>query len=1163
MDIMRRIGCIAVCLLAVMELARPARVAADVATEPDVRDLEPYFVLVVDTSGSMESRPDCACEEAYCEDCLPLCQKPAGPSLPPISQKNRWAVTLEALTGTFQDFKCTTLERTDPNTFKFDIDYYLPYNQPWSCASGTTCEYTAAAPGQVQLTNGILDEYADSVRFGLMTFDGIATYVGASEEVPVNSYLAHDTLAEGSQGLWSYGDPKTYAYPGCGEKFMMNTGVRSPTAEQGRMISLNTPGTTESIAADIQAELLKTRPFKGTPIAAALDDLKHHIDTEMGSDPYAACRDKYALLLTDGRPDGDFRPDCACNENGGTCPGDTPEQRNLPHCPYPKEWETANKLVRGEGATKGKLKRLFVVGMAVDDGGVRTLLDDLAKNGCTSATAPTCNAWFATDFTTLMSGLNAAISDVLPAVSRSVPAFALSRTRAAGVAQYMISAGFQKPALPGKPWSGVLERKRYTCTAQGALVEADLTTGDLFHNELAAQSDGPTRRLYTADLNDVDYDGRLQSTGQACDPGGCDMVQLKNLDEAAERFEVDETQVAPILKWMTGATGAPRSGQALGDIYHSSPVVLTAPTFDTVDEGFNMFRRDALVALRPVTIFVNSNDGILHAFSVEAYNQTIGTGAETETYTYEGGDEMWGFVPPLLIDNLKDNLVSHHITLDGTPVIKDVYFNRALGKVGSQAGDSKYHTVLITGMRGGGNAYIALDITNVHAPKFLWQFTDEYMGKTYGQAAIGQATWKLANGTYKHGAVAILPGGKGTEATLGCTDTNGKRPSMHVNGDPSGERTASIPAEVSLNKHQHRGEVRCWDTGPGDGRSLYFVDVETGESIKTIRDVVSGTQPFPSPMVGTPAIYPTDIGATASRAFMVDADGWVWRIDLSAPDHDPNEPLKGWTALPFHDMFHGGAHDEGEYSYEAPILSVDPEANVVVIVGTGDTDDFVKPDVKNRVASLTEVVPTPHSPLKPSDYMARLNWEMRVPDGPETPETLSKSELVTGSMALYQGTLFFGSFISAVSSDLCNRGRGRLHAVDYVAHHPTAQNTEGLPPHSYRPKVIDAGTISVGGANVLNVTKDQAPEDFLMMGMSIVQRPSCTTIDTETGTDMWQQSRAVIKQVQEPSVYLVSQASGNASEIAKRADSSLGTMELKLQRKPSYTRITSWATTVE
>jgi type IV pilus assembly protein PilY1 len=1173
---MRRIGCIAVCLLAMAELARPGRVAAD-ETEPDLREVEPYFMLVIDTSGSMELRTDCACTSTYCEDCLPKCQQPLGSGLPAISQKNRWAVTLEALTGTFEDFKCTTLQRTPTNGATYDVDYYLPYHQPWNCPSalpGTPCTYDSVS--NRQKPNGILDLYGGRVRFGLMTFDGIATYVGANEEVPKGSY--NTTLAQGVQGLWSYGRDPEYAYPGCKSTFKMNTGVRSAAATEGGLISLNScpappetgpappcppscsggcPSTAASIADDIQASLLRTRPYGGTPIAGALDDLLFHLQTDVSSDPFGTCRKRYALLLTDGRPDADSRPECACNEppNAVGCPADGTH----PQCPYPQAWQLADKLVGNDSAVQAQLERLFVVGMAVEDKSVQVLLDELAKHGCPGGLASNCNALFAADFESLMNDLGSAIDQTLNGVSRSVPAFAPSRTGQGDVAQYMISTGFRKPTKPGEPWYGLLERKRYTCV-RDELVEQRLSAGegDLFHQTLEAQKDGADRYLVTAALKAsvADYDAALDSS--ACDSSPCATAELKDLDPPRFGAGYDEARVQPILDWMTGASGSPRDGgQALGDIYHSSPVVLSAPIFDTVDEGFNLFRREPIVARRPVTVFVNSNDGILHAFSVEDYKETIG-----KLYEYSAGQEMWGFVPPLLINDLKSNLDNHQTWLDGTPLIKDVYFDRSPGRVGSQSGGDKYHTVLITGMRGGGKAYIALDITNVHEPKFLWQFTDSNMGYTYGQAAIGQATWKQANGTIKHGAVALLPGGKGSLDTGECG--GGGRASMRLDGNPTGSaRSYSLYVNGGTVNHDHRTDVRCWDTGSGDGRSLYIVDVETGALIKKIRNVVAGTQPFPSPMVGTPAMYQTDIGTVASRAFMVDADGWVWRIDLSAIDPKPGEPLGGWTALPFHDMFYGADYNEGEYSYEAPVLSVDPEGHVVVLVGTGDTDDFVKPTIKNRVASLTEIVPTLSSTLTPLSYKARLNWEMTVPADDESTIGLRKSELVTGSMALYQGTLFFGTFISLNTSNSCDLGKGRLHAVDYVAHDESVKNDIAVP-NSYGPKLVDVGKISVDGTNVLNVLPRDALKNFMAMGLSVVQRPTCASVLTdESGTDLWGQNRAVIKQVQEPSIYLVSQASGTDSHVARRSGSQLGTMELKLNRKPSYTRITSWAGSVD
>ena len=78
---------------------------------PDLRDIVPYMMVAVDTSGSMERLPACACTTAACNECLPGgqstppvadgCSLTNVDGVPPAGKKNRWAVTLEALTGTF------------------------------------------------------------------------------------------------------------------------------------------------------------------------------------------------------------------------------------------------------------------------------------------------------------------------------------------------------------------------------------------------------------------------------------------------------------------------------------------------------------------------------------------------------------------------------------------------------------------------------------------------------------------------------------------------------------------------------------------------------------------------------------------------------------------------------------------------------------------------------------------------------------------------------------------------------------------------------------------------------------------------------------------------------------------------------------------------------
>ena len=60
------------------------------------------------------------------------------------------------------------------------------------------------------------------------------------------------------------------------------------------------------ISDTIQRALLKTRPYGGTPIAASLDDLYYHLKHDV-SDQFGSCRNRFALLMTDGYPDDDYR----------------------------------------------------------------------------------------------------------------------------------------------------------------------------------------------------------------------------------------------------------------------------------------------------------------------------------------------------------------------------------------------------------------------------------------------------------------------------------------------------------------------------------------------------------------------------------------------------------------------------------------------------------------------------------------------------------------------------------------------------------------------------------------------------------------------------------------------------------------------------------------
>ena len=168
----------------------------------------------------------------------------------------------------------------------------------------------------------------------------------------------------------------------------------------------------------------------------------------------------------------------------------------------------------------------------------------------------------------------------------------------------------------------------------------------------------------------------------------------------------------------------------LGDIFHSSPVLVTPPIAPSSDASYVAFR-DAQKN-RPTILLTAANDGMLHAFQ------------ESD------GTELWGFIPPdqlAQLTLLAQTSGGHPFFADSSPVVADV-------KIGGT-----WKTVAVFGERRGGRNYLALDITDTTSPQYLWSFTDSKIGETWSEPAIGKV--KMADGSTK--PVAIVGGGYDTD----------------------------------------------------------------------------------------------------------------------------------------------------------------------------------------------------------------------------------------------------------------------------------------------------------------------------------------------------------------------------------------------------------------
>jgi type IV pilus assembly protein PilY1 len=230
----------------------------------------------------------------------------------------------------------------------------------------------------------------------------------------------------------------------------------------------------------------------------------------------------------------------------------------------------------------------------------------------------------------------------------------------------------------------------------------------------------------------------------------------------------------------------------LGDIFHSTPVLVSPPILALNDSSYQTFK--ASLANRTTVLIAGANDGMLHAFR------------ESD------GAELWAFIPPDMLDNLQVMTTfngPHEYFVDGSPIAADIKIS------------GTWKTIVVFGARRGGPYYYALDITDTTNPTFLWGFTDSKITETWSEPAIGKVK---ISGVDKH--VAFFGGGYNTsqnnthgKALFAVDLATGTKLWEYYNDGSSDDRqymNFSIPANptaVDLNNDGYVDHVYVGDVG--------------------------------------------------------------------------------------------------------------------------------------------------------------------------------------------------------------------------------------------------------------------------------------------------------------------------------------------------------------
>jgi hypothetical protein len=1000
---------------------------------------KPVVMLLMDSSGSMEYRVGATSIEGE----HPVCHDAKQEGF--IYEKSRWIAAVEVLTGTYNDYWCSYDNRLDDPTRE---DYADPVTH--------VVAHATAVDGESQRKDGLLDIYADSVKFGLMMFE------------------VRPSIETTQAGGFSYGQNKTYG------GVTSNVGARNGEATWGALVS---PPLDDDLAsmrqsnADMQDQILSAFPYGGTPIGPMLDDalfyfkndpnVKPYSDVTGEGDPYFDCRPKHVILITDGQP-------------------------NIPQPDGSKGYPTsqvAAALLAAEGIT------VHVVGYDMPES-TFPMLDKLAKAGGDS------KAYIVKNQPELVAALGAILLQIQGSEPSRSGTTVTNRTMNLADKQYQFNAAFGGTCTSPLDQVGLLDQLVFRCQKGCSAVDplSDLGFCEVFSvsgalnkrteartilTQLAGQfvPFAPDTPDVTADLLDLPVSGELPRLDPLVNPDGQKVFSGIVLGDASDP-SVREEYRKQLIRLVSAAAGSRREGIAMGAIYHSDPVV--QPNLFSVASqipSFLKYRNKTEIRNRPTALFVGTHDGQMHAFRVDR-------GADLAASDY--GMEMWSFIPKTLLPKLNTLASAVTYLMDSTPVVQEIRLYKEAAVLGLDEESERWRSVLVSGYRGGARGYFALDVTLPDSPKLMWEIshqercsnvsgappscnpTNDFfrLGYSYGKPAIGTVFWNNVGSTEER-AVAVFGGGEGipTEGNPDCDCSKPKVALWHrgPGGQPPKKMCVSPMAVIV---HLLHGDTLI-DCGavldaPGSGKTLYVVNLETGElmqefcnSCGNVEDGNSSPNneaPLDCPLVGHMTGFDASIGGVMTRGFIGDACGQLWRLDLSSADP------KAWKLTFFHDAFQGMPLDSVKRRRVAlpPSLAVGEErGRLLVVYGTGDPDDQLKVGQSDRVSSLREY-------WDGDKFIAKENWTI----------TLQPGEKYTSPAVVYDRVAYFTT--QAAGDGLCNIGIGRLWGVDYDGESDTT--TDDVVPRLD----MDGDPLTDDTVTFIEY------QDSELMGVNVVQRPSCS-----------------------------------------------------------------------
>ncbi|MBT8149323.1 MAG: hypothetical protein KJO24_05290 [Gammaproteobacteria bacterium] len=435
----------------------------------------------------------------------------------------------------------------------------------------------------------------------------------------------------------------------------------------------------------------------------------------------------------------------------------------------------------------------------------------------------------------------------------------------------------------------------------------------------------------------------------------------------------------------SSVAGGTNPASRVGAIVHANPVYSGpggAVGADTLQFAFpdDLEASPYSLPSRSAIVYAGGNDGMLHAYAA-------GNGSSA-------GQELFGYVPDAImkkLPELTDPDFKSGAFVDGGLTLQDTFYG------------SSWHSLLVGGLRSGGQGYYALDVTNPPtgasadpADLVEWEFTDFHdsdMGYSYGEPLVARAN----NGEW---VVIVANGYNSTEAD---GRVGSGKAVLYVLAADDGELLAKIPV------------------GSGDA-----VDPSGLSSPVAVSDF--DVNHFATKSTGT------DVdNFTVDYVYAGDLDGNLWKFDLSStnPAQWNNAVLmysagdeQPITAKPAVGTFPSRGSDAsnqqtrfvyfgtGQYIDPTDVSTTDEQAFYGIIDDdscTSSTEACVKQSklVEQEINQATDVLSS--NPLSADDK----GWWLELGSSPS-------AERVVGGIAVVSNVVAFTSLTP--NGDACDAG---------------------------------------------------------------------------------------------------------------------------------------------